>query len=356
MPLSERDNYLRNATFRRPEWIPVGFYISNAAWDQLRQDLEAVLAQHPTLFPDFVPGQRDFDHFEFGPAHTAGEDYTDAWGCLWRAAINGLEGVVARSPLSDWEKLASYQAPDPAIQWDRGPADWEGARKQVAEARAKGNVARGGVPHGFLFLRLTYLRGFENLMLDIASQAPELDGLIEKVMTYNRGLVERWLALGVDVMELADDLGTQKAAAISPAHFRRYLAPHYRSLVEASHAQGALVGFHSDGYIMDIMDELLATGIDIINPQDLLNGVEDLARAVKGRACIRLDIDRQKIVPYGSRAEIRDLIEYEVRTLGSPLGGLELICGIYPPTPAENVDAVCSAIEEFRTFWWDGRG
>jgi uroporphyrinogen-III decarboxylase len=30
--------------------------------------------------------------------------------------------------------------------------------------------------------------------------------------------------------------------------------------------------------------------------------------------------------------------------------------GIYPPTPPENVDALCSALEEFRTYWWDGRG
>jgi hypothetical protein len=107
---------------------------------------------------------------------------------------------------------------------------------------------------------------------------------------------------------------------------------------------------------MDIMDELLVAGVDIINPQDLCNGIDNLAREVKGRACIRLDIDRQSVVPFGTRSEIRGLIEEEVRKLGSPQGGLEMIAGIYPPTPAENVDALCSAMEEFRTYWWDGRG
>jgi len=355
MPLSERENYLRNATFRGPEWIPASFYISDASWQQLRYELEDVLTRHPTLFPDFQPGQRDYEHFEFAPAHSVDEDYKDAWGCVWRAGVDGLEGVVVESPLADWRHLDAYQVPDPAIQWDRQPADWESARQRVAEARAKGKVARGGVPHGFLFLRLTYLRGFENLMLDVATGAPELDLLIEKVMSYNWGLVERWLQIGVDVMELADDLGTQKAAAVSPVHFRRYLAPSYASLISACHQKGVLVAFHTDGYVMDIMDDLLATGVDIVNPQDLVNGVDALAREVKGRVCIRLDIDRQTIVPDGSRQEIRELIEYEVKTLGSPEGGLELICGIYPPTPAENVDAVCAAIEEFRTYWWDGQ-
>ncbi|MBN1351378.1 hypothetical protein JXJ21_18315, partial [candidate division KSB1 bacterium] len=73
---------------------------------------------------------------------------------------------------------------------------------------------------------------------------------------------------------------------------------------------------------------------------------------VKGRMCIRLDIDRQSIVPYGSRAEIRELIEEEIRKLGSPKGGLEMLVGIYPPTPPENVDALCCAFEEFERYFW----
>ena len=68
-----------------------------------------------------------------------------------------------------------------------------------------------------------------------------------------------------------------------------------------------------------------------------------------------MDIDRQKVVPFGTPAQIRELIEEGVRKLGSPKGGLELICGIYPPTPPENVDAVCNAMAEFRTYWFDGR-
>jgi hypothetical protein len=72
--------------------------------------------------------------------------------------------------------------------------------------------------------------------------------------------------------------------------------------------------------------------------------------------CIRLDIDRQRIVPFGARQEIMELIEQEVRLLGSPRGGLEFIAGIYPPTPPENVDALCAALEAYYTFWWDGRG
>ena len=353
MPLSERENYLRNATFRRPEWIPCQLYVSDASWDQLRGELEAVAARHPTLFPDFGAGQRrEYDHFTFAPAQKAGQDYTDAWGCTWSASIDGLEGIVHGNPLDDWCKLPGYRAPDPEVQWDRGPADWQAAAEGVRAAKRAGRLASGGDYHGFFFLRLTYLRGFENLMLDMAGGVPELDRLIDIVGAHNEAMTRRWLDLGIDLLNLADDLGSQKAAVVGPRHFRRYLAAHYRSLVETAHSRGALVAFHSDGYIMDIMDDLLRTGIDVVNPQDLVNGIDDLERQVKGKCCIRLDIDRQEVIPFGSPAEIRALIEEEVRRLGSERGGLELVCGIYPPTPPENIDAVCSAMEAMSTFWW----
>ena len=59
---------------------------------------------------------------------------------------------------------------------------------------------------------------------------------------------------------------------------------------------------------MELVDILIECGATIVNPQDLVNGIDDLAREVKGRVCIDLDIDRQKIVPFDTPAEIRDLI------------------------------------------------
>lgn len=364
MPLTERENYLRNATFRGPEWMPATVVISGASWNELRREAEAVLARHPTLFPDFQMGQRDHEHYRFGPGQRAGEDYTDAWGTVWRGNIDGLTGMVAHSPLSDWARLEGYRAPDPieddetadhSALWGRRPASWQAAREAVQRARECGRVASGNVGHGFLFLLLSDLRGFDNLMLDFATNPPELARLIDIAAGYTRDHLRHWLEMGVDVVEFGDDLGTQTASMVGPRHFRRYLAPTYSALYRMCHEAGALVAFHSDGYIMDIMDDILATGVDIINPQDLVNGIDALARQVKGRACIRLDVDRQSILPYGTPRQIRQLIEHEVRTLGSAAGGLELICGIYPPTPPANIDALCSAIEEFRTYWWDGR-
>ena len=51
--------------------------------------------------------------------------------------------------------------------------------------------------------------------------------------------------------------------------------------------------------------------------------------------------------------KIDELIEEEVRKLGSPKGGLEFVAGIYPPTPPGNIDALFEALEKYRAYWWD---
>jgi len=354
MPLTERENYIRNARRTGPEYMPCQVHVSMASWDQWRGEMEKVALRHPTIFPSFRKGMYDFDNLPFAAHQRKGEPFRDSWGVLWKTDVNGLTGVAVEHPLDDWSKLKDWRPPDPMKDGKFGPVHWEKIRENVAAAKARGDLTSGGVDHGFILLRLADLRGFEALMLDFADRSPELRELIEIVDRYNRTVVDQYVDMGVDVMGLAEDLGAQTASLISPAMFREWCLPSYQRLTAPCREAGILALLHSDGYIMDLMDLFEEAGIDIVNPQDLCNGIDDLARVCKGRFCVRLDVDRQRIVPFGTRREIRDLIEEEVGKLGSPRGGLELLCGVYPPTPPENVDALCCAMEEFRTYWFDG--
>jgi len=356
MPITHRENYLRNASFQSPEYMPAFLHISNASWDQWRDDMEEVVARHPTIWPEFEKGKRDWDHFDFGPAHTKGVPFKDAWGCVWESSVNGIEGVVTQAPLESWDSWDAWHAPDPLKTGDRGPVDWDAIRGDMARRREAGELCEGGLPHGFHFMRLTYLRGFGNMMMDMATEHPMLWRLIDALYEHNRVIVDQYLDMGVDVMAIGEDLGTQNASIISPEMFRKYCKPSYEKLLAPCRAKGCHVMMHSDGYIMDLIDDLIMAGVTIVNPQDLCNGVDNLRREFKGRICIRLDVDRQTVVPFGTPQEIHDLVEEEVRLLGSSRGGLELIVGVYPPTPPQNVDALAAAFEEFRTYWFDGRG
>jgi len=351
MPLTERENFLRNASFGGPEYIPCRMNISTATWLQQREEVEAVVLRHPAIFPDFKKGDVKFDEIP----RRVGTQIEDTWGCTWDHAYDGLVGQVVTHPLEDWADLAGYTPPDPASAGTFDPMDWDETRKGVAERKAKGLLTRGHLPHGFYFMRLYYLRGFDNFMCDVIQEPPELQQMCDMVLDHYWYYVQQFLEMGIDVLEPADDLGTQTQSMLGRSHFRRWVLPAYKALFQPCRERGMHVALHSDGYVLDIMDELIEAGVTICNPQDLCNGIDNLAREVKGRICIRLDIDRQKIVPFGTPADIRNLIAEEVRKLGSPQGGLELHIGVYPPTPPENIDAVLSAMEAFRTFWTDGR-
>jgi len=348
MAMTERENYLRAATFHGPEYIPVSIHISNASWLQLRGDLEDVLVRHPRLFPDFRKGTRDYDALELDYRERKGTPLRDAWGCVWENALDGIVGQVLTHPLESWEAFETFQPPDPLATDDQNPLpNWQQRQRAIESAKRAGRVARGSLPHGFLFLRLSYLRGFENFMCDVAAGEPRLYRLIDIVREHNLVKVRRWVELQPDVMHFPDDLGSQNASLISPEQFRRYLLPAYRSLMDLCTQRGILVHFHSDGHIVELADLLYEAGVNIVNPQDLCNGIDEIKRTMKGRFCIDLDVDRQKIVPFGSRREIYDLIEMEVRELGSDAGGLMFTVGIYPPTPPENIDALLCAFEKY---------
>ncbi len=353
MALSERENYLRTARMTGGEWIPMRIVISGATWDQLREDLEDVIVHHPRFFPGFQKGQRDYDAIEYHPQQRAGGVFEDNYGCVWHGEVDGIVGIVKEHPLEDWDALEDWEMPDPRTQLPLHDVDWESVRRSMAEKWERGEILMAGTEHGFLFLRLWYLRGFENVMMDMATGEPRLQKLIDMIVEYTEYQVQQYLDMGVDVFGFAEDLGAQKASVMGPRMFERWIAPAYRRLMAPCRQRGVEVHNHSDGYVMDIIDQLIDCGTTICNIQDLVNGIDNIRDELKGRVCVDLDVDRQSIVPYGTPQEIQELIEYEVRTLGSPAGGLMLTCGIYPPTPPENINAVLEAMTKFERFWWE---
>jgi uroporphyrinogen decarboxylase len=339
-----RANFLRNASLEGHTHIPALIAISGASWLEDPDGLRAVTTRYPQLFPE---GGKEPPPSE--TLRAAIGERVDEWGCRWRYDLPGLDGIVIEEPLSEWDNLRKWQPPEPSLP-DQATLDALKA-DQDANRLAIGSVGE----HGFFFMRLYYLRGFENLMIDVATEDPRLDELVTTIEGYHAPITQAYVRTGVDLLAFADDLGTQKACMLSPAQFRRWLLPTYRRLFAPARQAGIHVYLHADGYFIDVAEPLLETGVSIVNPQDLVNGIGPIAETFKGRACILLDVDRQTILPYGSQSDVRDLIREEVLALGSPAGGLAFVAGIYPPTPAANVEALCRALMEHRTYW-AGRG
>ena len=351
--MTERENFIRTITFNNPQWLHHDVVFSKAMWAVYKKDLEDVVLRHPTVFRDYYQGKIDYKNMEFSTEQIDDNFVVDAWGCKWHYPLRYMDGVVIEHPLEDIGELADFVPPySPVAELDED--GWKAEIEKVEAEKAAGKLVRGGTEHGFLFLRHTYLRGFENAMLDYVDPDCEedLNRIYDMIIAYNMRLVDFHIKRGTDFMYFAEDLGTQTGTIMSPEIFKKWIKPAYAKLMQPCKKAGMFVGLHSDGKTLDILEDQIEAGVDVVNPQDLCNGIDELTRRIKGKACIQLDVDRQTILPYGTPRDIDDLIHEEIEKLGSPKGGLMLVCGLYPPTPVENVEALAKAIEKYSGMWF----
>jgi uroporphyrinogen decarboxylase len=348
--MTSRENILRAVRFENPDYIPMTFAINGACWQNYDQNaLQDLMEAHPFLFPGFR--RQETVKPGFGLNSRKDEPYTDPWGCVWTTSEDGITGSVHGHPLSDWQTLSAYTPPDPEKTDGTYPIDWKKVKERVQRQREKGDFISGGLPHGHTFLRLQDIRGYENLMFDMADEEPRLLSLIEMVEEFSYNLVLKWMELKPDMMSYPEDLGMQVGPMLSPNDFRKFIKPVYRKLMEPARAAGCIVHMHSDGDIRLLADDLVDGGVEVINLQDLVNGIDWTADRFAGRVCIDLDIDRQAITARGTPGQIDNLIREEVEKLGSKAGGLMMIYGLYPGVPLENVKALMDAMEKYASYY-----
>ena len=349
--ISERENMLRVVRFETPEYIPMRFHISAACWHHYPPyALEELMASHPLLFPGFeMPSEPTSP--AYGPGQRAGEPYTDIWGCVWETTDDGIAGVVMEHPLKDWDKFGAYAVRHPRLDEGTDTIDWDRVAESFRNAEAEGRLAQGGLRHGHTFLTLTYIRGYENLLFDMADEEPRLYNLIWMVEDYNMSIVRGYVNCGAEWMGYPEDLGMQVGPMLSLKNFQKYIKPCFQRLMAPAREAGCIIHMHSDGDIRDLVDDLIDGGVEVINLQDLVNGIDWIKERLAGRVCIDLDIDRQQITRFGTPAQIDALIREAVEKLGSKEGGLMTIFGLYPGTPLENVKALMDAMERYTGYY-----
>lgn len=315
------DDQTRARLFAHPEYIPVRIGILPAAWMKYREQLDALVRRYEDILGP-QPANRDYDAV-WRATYAAGR-HIDEWGCVWDNVCHGHEAIVTGHPVP--------------------------ARSDVH--RLKAPAVDAGTPHGFMYLRLADLRGFEEIMIDFAEEPPELRMLIDVVLGYNLRQVDLQLARATPggMMAFGDDLGTQKALPISPARWRKYLKPCYQALYGKCQAAGHPVYMHTDGCIWEIIPDLIECGVNVLNPQIRANGLDNLVRTCKGKVCVDLDLDRQ-LFPFTTPAQIDRHIGECVEALGSPEGGLWLKAEVDEGVPLANIDAICQALRRHRSHF-----
>lgn len=306
--------------YESPETIPVSMSALPAVWLKYGQEFQRIADEYPQFFNNF---QYNPNNYQYASSYHAGS-FIDEWGCVWSNIQEGMESIVTGHPVKEEEDVAKLVIPE-----DR----------------------TGRFPHGFMYLRLLDLCGFELAMTMFAEEGEEIQMLIDKVLTYNCVQMDVLLPHLGEIASFGDDLGMQKGLAIGPQRWRKYIKPCYSKLYGKIKAAkpDTLIYMHTDGCIWEIMPDLVECGVDMINPQIRANGLDNLVRVCRGKIPINLDLDRQ-LFPFATPSQIDHHFRECVEALYLPEGGLGLSVELNYEIPLENIVAILDAAEKYRHY------
>ena len=267
----------------------------------------------------------------------------DDWGIIYRRSPHGLP-VATVHPLADAPSLDGYTAPEP----DRTHL----LLLDLARDRFKGERALFWLMRG-AFVKSWRLFGMENYMLKLYQDPLLIKRVAEMVTQYNLKQLEMLADAGLDVLVVEDDIANTNALLISPAHFKRFVNPYNRRLVDRAHALGLKVVRHSDGNLWAILDTLIASGYDGLNPLEPQAGMD--LKKVKdtcgGQICLLGNIDCMHLLPEGTPAQVDAAVRLAMDSAAA--GGGYILCSsnsLHPGVNPENCIAMFQATKKYGRY------
>ena len=256
----------------------------------------------------------DFAHVGMNPSPDARpRSGVDEWGCVWENVGVSSLGEVKQPVLKEWDQWDDLSIPDV-----RDPSRWrslDGARERAGEKF----LLASGVS---LYERAHFVRGLEDIWLDILTAPAELGRLIDVLVEMNLYAVEQFARAGADGYMWCDDWGLQDRLMISPQSWRDIWKPRYARVYRAAHEAGLLTFLHSCGDITAILDDLIEIGLDVIQMDQQENmGLDRLGQRFGGRITFWCPVDIQATMVHGSLDDIRAYCRKLAGTLGRPEGG-----------------------------------
>ncbi len=340
--MTPRERLLAAIEFSGPDRCPIHHYIFPGAIWRHGQALLDVAERYPDDFGNESIRANTRPPLEDEEDIEDVVEWQDAWGTVWRRLRGYTSGEVVRAAIPDWDAWRTYEFPP--LPDD---SHFEEFAAKVKERHPEEFVRASG---GGLFQRMQGMRGPANYLMDLAEDNEGVHELADRMVERNIRSIERYVKAGVDCISFGDDWGAQDRLLIHPDEWRRFFKHRYARMFEVARDAGVHVWFHSDGWILEIIEDLIEIGVTVLNPQHPCMGTQRVAEIAGGRVCIRTDIDRQWIIPYGSPEDCVAAVKEAIAAFGNFNGGVLLHGEIGQEVPLQNVEALYSAFYEYGRY------
>ena len=289
-------------------------------------------------------GVDGFTSFEIGHEKEIDAGHVeDDWGVVYTRNPHGLP-VPTGHPLESRLSLNGYEPPIPKKE--------HLLLLNLARDRFKDKVALFWLMRG-AFVLSWRLSGMANLMVKMIEDPEFVHHLAAMTLKFNLQMLDLLVEAGLDVLVIEDDIAQTTAPLISPEHFEEFVNPYNKRLVARAHEKGLKVVRHSDGNLWKLLDILLATGYNGLNPLESHAGMhlKEVKEYCGDRICLLGNIDCMELLPNGSTEEVDAAVKQAIEEAGE--GGGLIICSsnsLHPGVNPENCIAMFKATKKYGLY------
>lgn len=280
--------------------------------------------------------------------------FTNMWGIGMKINPDGYYYNMVTYPLENIETpadLDSYELPEPT------PYMLEGLSERLDENADKCCILEG--LEESMFGLPSWLRRMDNFYVDLIADEGLCDALLSKLLAYYKKLISYIMEpLGdrIDVVKVAEDLGTQESLLISPQTFRSrikpFLAELYAFIKDNYHKKLLL---HSCGAVRPLIEDMIEIGVDALNPVQIsAAGMEPagLKRDFGDRITFwGGGVDTQHVLNLGSAEDVRKSVRENLEIFKDGGGYVfSQVHNIQPGVPFENIMAMYETFEKYAAY------
>ncbi len=352
--MTKRENLIRAIKRQNPEYVPHFFTMCDSQIDNFKTKTGKNDGDYmsyfdmPLRFVDILPSKYPVDYSRYFTELPEGA-IIDEWGVAHKlGSFKHFSKMI--HPMESFttpEEVWSFPLPDILADYR-----WEGFEDRVRKVKEEGFAAMFSAVQ--IFEPAWYLRGMENLLIDMMTDEEMATACIERITRIQEGFCAKLAKAGIDIIVYGDDVGTQKSLMMSIDLWRKFIRHVTIRVIKAAKDinPDVICYYHSDGVINDIIPELIEIGVDVLNPvqPECMDPVE-IKRLYGDRLSFWGTVGTQTTMPFGTSEDVENNVKHMIETVGKG-GGLVIAPThlLEPEVPWENILAFVEAVKKYGRY------
>ncbi len=205
---------------------------------------------------------------------------------------------------------------------------------------------------GEIFVYTWELMGYEKFSFALTENPRLVELLIEKIGSFIYSICETEVQFeNVGALWYSDDIAYTEGLIVSPQFLRKYLFPWIKKIGDLAKRCNIPYLYHTDGNLWDVMDDIIACGINGLHPIEpkAMDAIEVKNRYGK-KLCLVGNIDLDLLVRKDPEY-IRGMVKDKIKKLGQGGGYCAGSSNTIPEyVPLENYIAMQEAIFEYGKY------